>query len=119
MYTLNTSTACAIVNLILSSLNDEIIPYISEKVLMFLAKSKKSSDMTNLFAFALGASEEKQRAGFSHKFTLYNACLIAYLNTFQTCIDYLEKLKSQLVSELGGLLRETEMSVEETKTNFN
>lgn len=117
MYTLNMSTAWAIVNIIMGSLTDDIFPYLNSKISLFMAKTK-TQDGNKLFAFALRNNEEKQRAGFSPRYTLYNACLIAYLNSYQTCIDYIEKLKQQLTSELDGLLSETESSFEDYKYNF-
>lgn len=86
---------------------------------MFISKSKKSNEMPKLFSLAFRNNDEIQRAGFSAKYTLFNACLIAYLNTFQTCIEYIEKLKVQLVSELDNLLEETECTLDEYKQNFN
>ena len=112
------STACAIVNIIMSSLTDEIFTYINSKISVFMAKTKEP-DGNRLFSFALGNKEETRKAGFSPKYTLYNACLISYLNSFQTCIDYIEKLKAQLVSELDGLLEETEASFEDFKFSFH
>ncbi|CAI2358899.1 unnamed protein product [Moneuplotes crassus] len=119
IYTLNMSTACAIVNVILSSLNEDVFEYLNTKISMFISKSKKVNEIPKLFSLAFSNNDESQRAGFSAKYTLYNACLIAYLNTYQTCIEYIEKLKQKLVSELDTLLEETECSLEEFKLNFN
>ena len=119
MYTLNMSTAWAIVNIILSSLNDDIFTYLNSKISMFASKSKKSAEVNSIFNFALKKNDEKQRAGFSAKYTQYNSWLIAYLNTYQTCIEYIEKLKSQLVEELEGLIDETEITFQEIKSNFD
>lgn len=106
-------------NVILSSLNEDIFEYLNEKISAFISKSKKNNDIPNIFSLAFRNNDEKQRAGFSSKYTLYNACLIAYLNTYQTCIEYIEKLKLKLVNELDTLLEETEVSLEEFKLNFN
>ena len=119
IYTLNMSTACAIINIILNSLTDDVFKYLNSKISMFISKSKKTNEMPKLFSLAFRNNEENQRAGFSAKYTLYNACLIAYLNTYQTCIEYIEKLKDKLVLELDNLLEETEVGLDEYKLNFN
>lgn len=119
MYTLDMSTACAVVNIILSSLNDDIFKYLNSKISMFLTKSKKNTEMSAFFKLPFLNNDEKQRAGFSAKYTLYNACLIAYLNTFHQTCCYIDKLKNQLVSELDVLLEETEISFDEYKQNFH
>jgi len=112
MYTLNMSTACAVVNTILSSLTEDIMNYLGSKIDMLLSKTKKSSQVSNLFSFAMRNNEENSKStyegsslpgsqsykesifnfmqsqkggsvSFSVKYTVHNAILIAYLNTFQ------------------------------------
>lgn len=117
MYTLNMSTAWAVVNTILSSLNEDIIRYLNHKISSYLAKAKKVKGVSTLLNFALRGTEE-QCAGFWAKFTLYNSCLINYLNAYHTCIHKIEKLREQLVYELDTLLEETEVTLEDFKKGF-